>query len=381
VTAASPDSPDSPAVPRGPTRARRPTPPAGRLVLLAGAGLSLLAGLDAALILLGLPAPVEPVHLADVHGGVMVLGFLGTLIALERAQALHRSWAYLAPALLAVGSVLLVVGAPPVMGKLVLVTGCVVFVAAYAALLRRGPHATVAVQLLSAVLLGCGALLWIAVSTSALLPWWAAFVILTIAAERAELAQLTMGPAAGRRLLGLSAGLAAALVWSLLQPHWGTRAIGLVVALVAAWLARDDIARRLIRSSGLRRYNSAALLAGYLWLAVAGLTWLIGGVPADQGRYDTVIHAVFLGFGVSMVMAHAPIILPAVLGRPLPYHRSLWAPLALLHAGMALRVAGNAAGAEPLWQTGSVVNILSVLLFLVTAVTLVVIPSRDHSPS
>ncbi|HRN65649.1 MAG TPA: hypothetical protein PLA98_12495, partial [Alicycliphilus sp.] len=36
-------------------------------------------------------------------GQIMVLGFLGTLISLERAQAIGRPWAYLAPALLAAG--------------------------------------------------------------------------------------------------------------------------------------------------------------------------------------------------------------------------------------------------------------------------------------
>jgi len=39
----------------------------------------------------------------------------------------------------------------------------------------------------------------------------------------------------------------------------------------------------------------------------------------DGGGYDAVVHAIFLGFVISMVMAHAPVILPAVLRRPLPY--------------------------------------------------------------
>ena len=39
--------------------------------------------------------------------------------------------------------------------------------------------------------------------------------------------------------------------------------------------------------------------------------------------YDAVVHAVFLGFTLSMIMAHAPVILPAVLRRPLPY-RPAW---------------------------------------------------------
>ena len=62
---------------------------AHRAWLLLPAGLSLLAGIDAGLLLLEVPAPVGSRHLPDVHGPLMVLGFLGTLIALERAVALR----------------------------------------------------------------------------------------------------------------------------------------------------------------------------------------------------------------------------------------------------------------------------------------------------
>ena len=69
------------------------------------------AGLNAALVAVGVWAPAPADHLPSVHGMVMVLGFMGTLIALERAQALRQTWAYLAPALLACGGLALVAGA------------------------------------------------------------------------------------------------------------------------------------------------------------------------------------------------------------------------------------------------------------------------------
>jgi hypothetical protein len=76
--------------------ARLPAP--WRLPVLAAAGLSLLGGLYAALLLLGtsLPSPAAPVEQA--HGPVMVFGVAGTLIALERAVALGRRWTPPAPA-------------------------------------------------------------------------------------------------------------------------------------------------------------------------------------------------------------------------------------------------------------------------------------------
>lgn len=71
----------------------------GRVLLVALGGVALLSGLNAALVRLEVWAPVASDRLGDVHGQVMVLGFLGTLISLERAQALGRAWAFLAPAL------------------------------------------------------------------------------------------------------------------------------------------------------------------------------------------------------------------------------------------------------------------------------------------
>ena len=73
-----------------------------------------------------------------------------------------------------------------------------------------------------------------------------------------------------------------------------------------------------------------------------------------------------------MIMAHAPIIFPAVLGRPLPYRKVSWVPLAMLHAAMALRIAGNAAMSTVAWQIGSVLTVVAMLVFLVVSIVLVV---------
>ena len=60
--------------------------PALRLLLLLPGGLALLAGLDAALILLGLPAPVRVDRLPQVHGMLLVLG--GILLGQPAVQDL-----------------------------------------------------------------------------------------------------------------------------------------------------------------------------------------------------------------------------------------------------------------------------------------------------
>lgn len=334
----------------------------------------MLAGLDAALLLLGLPAPVRADRLPEVHGMLMVLGFLGTVIALERAVALRAPWGSLAPALTGAGALALLTPAPLLLGQLLLVQGCALLALVYLALWQRATEGTVLVQLLGVLLAGCAAALWTVVDVAFLLPWLAGFLVLTIAAERAELARLAMPRGAAGQLLALAAVLVAATAASLLWPRTGTRLFGLALALLVAWLVRHDVATRLVRSTGLPRFSSAALLLGYGWLAVAATVWAVGGPPAGVAAYDTVIHATFLGFAVSMVMAHAPVILPAVLGVRLPYRPVLWVPLAVLHTGMVVRVAGHLlpAGAAPVWQAGSVLTVVAVLLLVLTAAFLVV---------
>ena len=151
------------------------------------------------------------------------------------------------------------------------------------------------------------------------------FVILTIGGERLELAR----PRCRRRpheLVALAGALAIGAVSILLWPVPGAVAFGLVVLALSAWSARHDVARRTIRSTGLARYVAACILASQVWMAIAGGVWLVGGAVDHGAGYDAVVHAVFLGFTMSMIMAHAPVILPAVTRIALPFHLAMYAP-------------------------------------------------------
>ncbi|WP_448629830.1 hypothetical protein [Cellulomonas soli] len=342
-----------------------------RLVLLVPAGLALLAGLDAALLLLGLPAPVQADRLPQVHGLLMVLGFVGTLIALERAVALGRGAAFSAPALLGAGGLLLLSPLPVTVGQGVQLAGTLAYGALYVAIWRRQQAAPVAVQALGAVLAVGGSALWlVGVDVPTLAPFLVGFLVLTIAGERLELLRVGFPPAhAEPVVVTASLALACAVPVALLWPAVGYPALGLgLLALVIA-LVRYDVARRMVRAGGLPRFSALAMLTGYAWLAVAGSIWLVVGPVASGPGYDAVLHAVFLGFVLSMVMAHAPVILPAVLRRPLPYRPAMLVPLAALHVTLALRIlVGDAHGSTAAVQVGGVGNILAVLGFLGLAV-------------
>jgi hypothetical protein len=347
------------------TRARVRGSSGGRILLLVPAGLCLLVGLDAALLLLGVPAPVTTDRLPDVHGMLLVFGFVGTLVALERAVALGRLAGFLAPGLLGAGGLLILSPAPLAVGQWVLFAGAATFVGVYVPLWRRQQDDAVLVQALGAVL-GAGALLlWRgSVPVPHVLPWLAGFVVLTIAGERLELARIAMGPHAGTRLVQLTATLLAGVVASLLWPELGHPLFGLALLALVGWLARHDVARLTIRTTGLTRFMAASMLAGYAWLAVAGATWVLAGPAYDGPAYDVVIHAVFLGFTMSMIMAHAPVILPAVLRRPLPYHPAMLVPAGLLQVSLAIRLwGGDGYQLDAALRAGGVLNVAALLGF------------------
>ena len=96
---------------------------------------------------------------------------------------------------------------------------------------------------------------------------------------------------------------------------------------------------------------------------------LASGAAFDNGRalWDAALHAILLGFVFSMVFGHAPVILPAVLRVALPYSAILYAPLALLHASLALRVAGDMGTSASLRAAGGAGNALAIALFILTA--------------
>ncbi|MDO5025526.1 MAG: hypothetical protein Q4E03_03290 [Trueperella sp.] len=340
-----------------------------RIGLLALGGVSLLAGLNAALVALGVWAPVNEPRMADIHGMVMTLGFMGTLISLERAQSLRQNWAYLAPAVIGAGALALVTGRLA-LGSLLLIQGTALFALVYVALWWRARVPLLVIQVASALMALLAAILWLFFAVNELIPLLASYLVLTIASERAELAALTIKNAP-QILAVFTLPLALLPVATLVWPD-AIRAFGLTIILLAIWLLRADIVRKMIFTSGLYRFNAAALGMGYIWLIVAGLTWIVNGKVAMGAVYDLTIHATFIGFGISMIMAHAPVIFPAVLSRPLPYHVALWPPLVGLHVGLAIRFAGYLAGSNPVWHAGAIVNVLSILAFVLSAAVLVI---------
>ncbi|HWS57352.1 MAG TPA: hypothetical protein VN257_02345 [Actinotalea sp.] len=362
---------------RQPSRTVRRVP-AGRLVLLVLVAAAALSGLDAALLRLGALAPVGSEPLAAAHGVLMVYGFLGTAIMLERAVALRSgggpgdAWGYAAPAASAVGTVALLAqvvglgsGGRFLPGAAwVIATG--LLVAVYGAVWRRQPSFAVLVQALGALAGLGGAALWVrGLEAASIVPWWATMLVLTIVGERLELARLGfLVHGTEARVLAESCAVLIALVATLVDPAVGYPLLGLALGVLVVDVASHDVARHTIRTTGLTRLMAACMLAGYGWALVAALVWAVGGPALSGFRYDTVVHALTIGFALSMVVAHAPVIVPAIARRPLPYHPVLWVAAGLLHGGLLVRVLAGAREAEGLWRWGGTVGVVAVLVLL-----------------
>lgn len=351
---------------------RRALSPHPRALLVLPAAAALVVGINAGLNQLDAWPPVPSARLAELHGVLMVVGFLGTLISLERAVALDRAWGLLAPALLGAGVLMLLLptGLDDRIGGALLVAGAAVQCVVYVPLWRRQRDDAVLVPALGAAALLGGAILWLGgADISFVAIWFAGYVVLTIAGERLELARLAMPATAGRDLLLLALTVALTVPAATLWPEVGSRLLGAALIGLALWLATHDVARRTARGSGLPRFAAFSMLAGQAWLLVAGATWLVNGPLTEGPAYDAALHAVFLGFAISMVFAHASTILPAVTRIRLPYSPAMWWPWALLHGSLLLRVyAGDALGNDLARRIGGFGNGAALLLFLAVAV-------------
>ncbi len=363
----------APAAGLGNARGRRPGYVAPLMIV---AVVILLAALWSGLVHLGLPVPQASTSLHEGHGPMMVLGFLGALISLERAVALGARWAYIGPTAAGLGGLAVLVSAPDGIPAMLVTVGGLVLIGVFVAVHRIQAS-------LHNVVLASGAVCWVVAGFLWLagwdvyrfVPWLVGFLVLTITGERLELSRLGGATTPAKRSFVACAGIfGAGLIVSCFTEDTGVRIAGVGLIALALWLARYDIARRTIRLHGVTRFMAAALLAGYAWLATGGVLWLIFGhmteATSHQDAYDAMLHAVFLGFVISMIFAHAPVIIPAVLGRPLPYHPSFYVPLVLLHASLLLRIiGGDWVGNNAAWQWGGIFNEVALLLYMAMAAT------------
>ena len=312
-----------------------------RPIALMLVAISLLGGVAGGL-LRACTAPVPAtlgawlVSAAVYHAVLMIGAFLGTVVAIERAVAVKHRAAFLAPVASSLGGVLILLSHPAV-GAWLLVIASVAFVGVNVLLVVRQNASHTRLLLASAGAWLAGNLCFSGGDIAAALPWWFAFLVATIAAERLEMTRLTRrGPYVGSLLWNIVAMMFGGAAMSRVSSALGGVMFGIALAGLAVWLFAFDVARRTVTSEGLSRYMAICLLTGYAWLLTAGLAWVAMG--AGLPTRDAALHALGLGFVVSMMMAHAPVILPAVARIKVRFGAYFYVPLLILNLSLVVRL-------------------------------------------
>lgn len=332
--------------------------PIGLLPLLL---LALLSGLAAGFGKLGSTVTLFQ-QLSPNHALLMIGGFLGSLILLERAMGLPHRWRLALPGFNLLSLPLLLCDAWRLAAGVQLLAAAALFVLLYAQTRQYNTYPS--------LLLALGAFCWVLAQAvllqtelvAAAVPWWMAFFIFTILGERLELSKFLPTP---KWAFGILYGwLALLLIGNLLPFHRQPISLSALALLgMSSWLVYFDMAHRLIRKTGQFKYIGAGLLVGYGWLGAHSLLVLFA--PTHAFQYDLQLHTFFLGFVFSMIWAHAPIILPMLFNRlGSPFHPWLWLPWSLFQLSLVARVLA-AWHLQAHWRSlAAQINAYSILLLL-----------------
>lgn len=335
---------------------------------LALAILALLLALWAGLVRIGWVLPSFPT-LSIAHGPLMVSGFLGVLIPLERAVAIRQKWMFSVPIIAGIGWICLLI--QPFIGGLFLTLASLGTLMILGVMVQREPHVHTITMLVGICAWVTGNVLWMfGFPIFKIVYLWMAFLVLTIAGERLELSRvLNPAPRQMRIFSVTAAALLTGALLSIVDLNWGTRLSGLIMLALALWFLKNDIASRNIRHPNpLTRYIASCLFAGFIWLGVGGALQLYFGALFAGPYYDAALHAVFVGFVISMIFGHAPIIFPAILGVPINFRPMFYIHLVLLHLSLIIRITGDLINQFEVRRWGGFFNELAILLFLIMTV-------------
>lgn len=311
------------------------------------------------------------------HGAVMVGGFLGTLISLEKIIPLRKKLLFLIPGCSALSVGVFFFGNPLLSFSLLVMaaTGLVIVFLYYLIRERNGIY----------LLMAAGSVCWLTGNVLLItrnlyplaFPWWLGFALLLITSERLELMKFLPVRKDAKRVLMLM--LALYLAGVLLSFHGiGRQVSGVSLVGVAVWLLRHDIIQVSVSRKGLPGFVAVALLCGYIAMLFTGLFFIVLGQQAMG--YDAIVHTFFLGFVFSMIFAHGPVILPGVLGTSAkPYHPLLYGWLALLHTSWIIRILADVLLHFDIRRISGIISAVAILGYFVTVATLTIINQHRYA--
>lgn len=345
-----------------------------RALLLMAGFVSLAVGIGTGLLRLGWNFPLPSSDLAAFHGPLMICGFLGTVIALERAVAVGQRWAYLGPFCAALGGLALVTGADWIIGAGLMTLASVILLSASANIFLRQHALFTFTLLLGSIFWFAGNILWMAgVTISQVTPWWIGFLVMTIAGERLEMTRMLPSSSNSQwTFIGILLLFLFGAAIATFSAAGNIALLSTALLLLALWLLHHDIARKTVKQKGLTRFIAVCLLSGYAWMLIGGLIGLWSPSLQPGSSYDAFLHTILVGFVFSMIFGHAPIIFPAVTKVKVPYHPTFYVPLIVLHASLFARIAGDLFFIPHCRVGGGMLNAIALALFVMGTAAAVV---------
>lgn len=345
------------------------------IFLLPLTALSLLLGIWTGLIRIGWNLPFTQ-NMAE-HGALMVGGFIGTLICLERTINFKYKAALIVPFVNGLSFIFFLVKLPEIAYYLLLAGG-IGLTAVYLILYFDFPETHVLLMTAGAFCYLIGILILIKTSFyPQAVMWWIAFPYFTILGERLELSRYLQIKTIHKAILVI---LLIIYIIGILMPFHGSGGYVTAVSLIgsAIWLFKFDMAKKSLRREGQHFYSGIVLLTGYVWLVVCGLFMAYGAYSGLL--YDPVLQTFFIGFVFSMIFAHAPIILPGVLKLQISiFSRWLYIWFVLLELSLIARIVGPLLVFPDLKIWGGIFNGIAILGFLLNSLMLVIIRKRYQS--
>lgn len=348
-----------------------------RVPIILFAFANLLTGMLAGLIRMGWEFPVST--MAIHHGAIMVGGFLGTLILLEKVIPLKKHLLLAFPIINAL-SLLMIVPGFYYLGLVFLMIGSMGLLFIFLLYFKRQPTD------LSMMFMIVGSCCQIVGNTMLItkqfyplaFPWWMGFILFIIVGERLELSKFL--PVTRQNKNVLIGFFLLFLIGIFLPFHGiGKYLVGLSLMAVALWLLRHDIISIAVKKDGLMRFSACALMSGCIALLTTGILLIF--LPNLPLTYDAIVHTFFLGFAFSMIFAHGPFILPGVLGLPVkPYHPLLYFPLATMLISLVLRIFADASilhYSVRLWSGW--ISVISILVYFILLLTLTIVKIRNEN--
>ncbi len=347
-----------------------------------------------------------------LHSEIMVFGFLGILIMFERVigvEVLPKDRrpptvklmipVFVTGLLLYLTGSVVQINTVVVLGGVLMAVGSLLF--AYAVwwlFFRGGDHLA-----MYFMLLGVGALTIASLVSTRIVTWdqsglallFLSYPVLFIIGERVELTRFGSG-ILGRRnfktaLAIASTGLTLLIINTVLLPIpllLGGAAVCYLAVIGITYRVESMSLRRLSKIRyPINRYVTIHTTAAYYWITT-GLALLLLRLVwvSNPFLYDAFIHSIAVGFVGTMILAHGPVILPAILKRPMVSKTLSLIPLLLLTLGNLIRVAGDLVKpfffdiAAAIGYSGLLI-LASVLAFLIMMVHAMQSTSSSPSPS